>query len=173
MKYFAVLDTALHQLNQRFDAQTSALNTYLSMENMFLQGVINPDVVKLYPELDAHSLSLQLPMFKSQFLYSNVDEGRQRFQEFSPEVRCLFNQVEQLLRLLLIIPASSCSAERSFSALRRLKTWLRNTMSQQRLNSIAVCHVHQDLLDKLDLQKLATEFAGRSDIRRRIFGSFT
>jgi hypothetical protein len=65
--YFAFLDTALQQLNQRFDEQSNALNTCLSVESMFLQGVKNPDVVKLYPELDVHQLSLQLPLFKSQF----------------------------------------------------------------------------------------------------------
>jgi hypothetical protein len=36
------------------------------------------------------------------------------------------------------IPATSCSAERSFSALHLLKTYLRSTMGQKRLNSIAV-----------------------------------
>ena len=36
------------------------------------------------------------------------------------KVRGLFTQVEQLVRLLLVCPASSCSAERRFSALRSL-----------------------------------------------------
>ena len=40
--------------------------------------------------------------------------------------------------ILAVIPATSCSAERSFSALRRLKTYLRNTMGQERINSIAL-----------------------------------
>lgn len=34
---------------------------------------------------------------------------------------------------------------------RRLKTWLRSTMSQQRLNTIAVCHTHQDVMDGVDV----------------------
>jgi len=72
-------------------------------------------------------------------------------QAVSPEVRLMFNQVERVLRLLLVMPASSCSAERSFRALRRLKTWLRNSMTQNRLNAVAVCHVHQHYLDDLDL----------------------
>lgn len=37
-------------------------------------------------------------------------------------------QAEVLLRLLVVVPASSAEAERSFSALRRLKTWLRTEM---------------------------------------------
>ena len=34
----------------------------------------------------------------------------------------------ELLRIVLTIPITTCSAERSFSALRRLKTFLQSTM---------------------------------------------
>jgi len=49
-----------------------------------------------------------------------------------------------------------------------------NSMSQNRLNAVAVGHVHQHHLDDLDLdlQKVAAEFVSRSEIRRRIFGKF-
>jgi len=57
------------------------------------------------------------------------------------------------LNLLLVSPASSAVAERSFSVLRRLKTWLRGTMIQLRLHSLAVCHVHQELLDLVDVMR--------------------
>ena len=40
--------------------------------------------------------------------------------------------------ILATIPATSCGAERSFSARRRKKTFLRSTMGQDRLSSIAV-----------------------------------
>ena len=39
-------------------------------------------------------------------------------------IRSTFDQVEQLIRLLLTIPCSSAEAERSFSSLRRLKNIL-------------------------------------------------
>jgi hAT family C-terminal dimerisation region len=46
------------------------------------------------------------------------------------QLRSEYEKVEKLVRLLLVAPASSAEAERSFSALRRLKTWLRSTMTQ-------------------------------------------
>ena len=42
-------------------------------------------------------------------------------------------------------------------------------MTQERVNSVAVCHVNRNILDKLDLKTIAAEFAQRSDIRQRIF----
>jgi hypothetical protein len=88
-----------------------------------------------------------------------------------PEVRVLFTAVEQLLRLMLICPVSSCAAERSFSALRRLKNWLRSSMSQERLNAITICHVNQTILDDLNLKQLAYQFSQQSDIRKNAFGT--
>lgn len=74
--------------------------------------------------------------------------------------------------LLTVAPVSSCAAERSFSALRRLKTWLCTTMTQKRLNALAVCEAHQELLDDIDLNLLCAEFSKRSDFRRKLFGKF-
>ncbi len=67
---------------------------------------------------------------------------------------------------------SSCEAERSFSALRRLKTWLRATMGQDRLNSLLVCNVHKDKLDNLNINNICQEFVGPSDTRKNTFGTF-
>ena len=110
-------------------------------------------------------------MFKMQYKYNTLADAKNVLQSMLPEVRLMFSEVEQLVRLLLLCPASSCEAERSFSSLRRLKTWLRNSMSQERLNSVIVCHVHQDILDNLDIHKIAADFAGRSDIRKSMFGN--
>ena len=44
---------------------------------------------------------------------------------------------------LLTYPVSSLTAERSFSSTERLKTPLRSTMSDERLNYLAVLHIHK------------------------------
>ena len=62
----------------------------------------------------------------------------------------LLDQVRRLTRLLLVVPATSATAERSFSALRRLKTYLRATVVQPRLNSLLILHCHRDRADELN-----------------------
>lgn len=48
----------------------------------------------------------------------------------------------KLIQLLLTIPGSTCTNERSFSSLRRLKNYpLYSTMLQDRLNNIAILHL--------------------------------
>ena len=48
----------------------------------------------------------------------------------------MLNQVDKLVRSYLIFPVASATAERAFSSLRRIKTFLRSTTSKQRLNNL-------------------------------------
>ena len=125
---------------------------------MLISGILDRDVIKDYPELCDSALDIELQMYVRHYKRPCLAEHLKVFREMEPNVRCMFSVVEKLLKLLLISPASSCDAERSFSALRRLKTWLRSTMTHVRLNHVVVCHVHQDILSELSCQKIAKEF---------------
>ena len=48
----------------------------------------------------------------------------------------MFSEVDKLVRIYLTIPVTTATGERSLSAVRCIKTYLRSTMSQQRLNNI-------------------------------------
>ena len=65
---------------------------------------------------------------------------------------CLVIEVDKLVRIYLTSPITTATGERSFSALRCIKTYLRwSTMSQQHLNNRMLLNVHKDLTDGLDL----------------------
>jgi hypothetical protein len=173
-QFFMMIDTAISGLNERFSGSTG-LHVYRQLETLLLcrnASELNTECVNTYPEINVEDLKIQLAMFHRKYNNKNVSEVTALFREMVPEVRQLFCQVEILLRILLVCPASSAEAERSFSGLRRLKTWLRSTMSQNRLNSVCVCHIHQDLLDAIDIDALMKDFVSRSDVRQSIFGKF-
>lgn len=71
----------------------------------------------------------------------------------------MFPSLKVILQVALTIPVSSCSCERSFSALRRLHTWLRRTMGQERLNDLAVLSIERELVGGLDDDKVIDTFA--------------
>jgi len=50
----------------------------------------------------------------------------------------VYSIVHALLKVLLTLPVSVASAERSFSCLRWLKTWLKNNIGEERLNEFGV-----------------------------------
>ena len=54
----------------------------------------------------------------------------------------MFPSIERLLTLVCTWPVTTCSCERFISSLRRLKTYMRSTMGQDRLNGLAMMHTH-------------------------------
>jgi hypothetical protein len=61
-------------------------------------------------------------------------------------------------RVLLTIPVTVASAERSFSKLKLLKSYMRTTMTQQRLNDLATISLETNLLDKIDYEHMVEDF---------------
>jgi hypothetical protein len=165
--YYTLIDTAVTQLSHRFDQESLA--TLLKLEQTITSGVV-ADVVRQYPEIDFDRLKVQLTMFRSSYNYTSVDEALVILSKASTEVQRLFSEVAMLFRCLLVVPATSCEAERSFSALKRLKTYLRSTMTQTRLNSVAVCHVHAELCGANIVPEVMRDFAKLNNTRLQLFG---
>ena len=73
---------------------------------------------------------------------------------------------------ILVLRATNATSECSFSALRQVKSYLRNTIGQERLNSLMVLRVHKDLTDKLNLKDVANEFVSVAECWLSIYGKF-
>lgn len=84
----------------------------------------------------------------------------------------MFSEILVLMKLFLTIPVTTASAERSFSALRRLKTYLRSTMTQNRLNNVTLPHVHKAYTDSLDLGEIVRSFITANEKRVHFFGKY-
>ena len=82
----------------------------------------------------------------------------------------MYPNIRVLLSILCTLPVTTCSAERSFSGLKRTKTTLRSSMSGARLSELSFLAVHRDLA--LDIPKAIDEFARRHP-RRMQWSSVT
>jgi predicted unusual protein kinase regulating ubiquinone biosynthesis (AarF/ABC1/UbiB family) len=72
-------------------------------------------------------------------------------QKLTSHERGLLSEVVTVLKLILVMPSTNAVSQRSFSALKRLKTYLRSTMKQDRLNYLLLLHVHKNCTDELSL----------------------
>lgn len=61
--------------------------------------------------------------------------------------------------MALALPISSATCERSFSALRKIKTWLRITMGQERLTDLSILYIEKDLTKLININKVIDSFA--------------
>lgn len=75
----------------------------------------------------------------------------------------LYPNVARCFHLLLAMPVSTASAERSFSSMRRLKTYLRSTMTTNRLSGLGLLHIHRDR--ELSAATVVDRFAERKQRR--------
>ena len=64
-------------------------------------------------------------------------------------------------RILLIIPVTIASAERSFSKLRLIKSYLRSTMSQEKSSGLAILSIENEILAELECKNLISNFASQ------------
>jgi hypothetical protein len=61
----------------------------------------------------------------------------------------------------LTILVAVASTERSFLKLKLIKSYLRSTMSQERLNGLAILSIENEMLKKLEYKILISNFASQ------------
>ncbi|KAM4592407.1 zinc finger MYM-type protein 1-like [Odontesthes bonariensis] len=71
------------------------------------------------------------------------------------------------LRIAATLPVTVGSAERSFSRLKLIKTYLRSTMSQDRLNGLALISINREVSNEISYDDTINEFATRKTRRVR------
>ena len=87
----------------------------------------------------------------------NIFDVKEYFLTLSQGQRVML-QVVALLQFINVIPATNATSERSFSALRHLKSYLRTMMLQQLLNYLMLLNVHKKRTAALGMQEVLTEF---------------
>jgi hypothetical protein len=79
------------------------------------------------------------------------------------ERHIVFPLVFRLIELALLLPVATATVERAFSAMKVIKTELRNKMSDGWLNDLMVCYIERDIFKGLDLQKIKKAFQKKKD----------
>ena len=82
----------------------------------------------------------------------------------------MFPNLHTALVIYIGLPSSTSGAELSFSMLRRIKTYLRNSQGQERLNNLAILNSHRDKARLLELDDEMNEFISREQIMKNKFG---
>ena len=180
--YFEVLDVICSTIEDRF--RQPGYQLYSNLEQLLLKAVCKENyssefdfVTKFYgPDLNVHALEMQLQIFATNFIMegkkTSIKDILKYLRNISSAQRALLSEICIIAKLILVMPATNAVSERSFSALRRVKTYLRSTMKQTRLNHLMILHVHKDITDSLNLNDIGNEFVRCSEHRLSVFGHF-
>ena len=183
--YNEAFDLVIAGINDRFDQE--GYKTYQRLENLLKSATqMNIDaevsaIADFYKgDFNFEDLKSQLAVMGKGFKEKVEQDGSPTtVQQIIHYVRGLsacqkdiMPQVIYLIKLILVMPATNATSERSFSALKRVKTYLRATMSQERLNHLMLLHVHKLETDLLDSTAIGNKFVAGSEHRLKLFGKF-
>ncbi|KAD4585328.1 hypothetical protein E3N88_22929 [Mikania micrantha] len=174
VSYFLyIVDQALSSLETRFEQ-------FKEFEKLF--GFLFPrnlrGIEDIFLKLACHLLENALKFEKKSDIELKLF-GTSQAEEFSHPMdilKCLkelgyFPNATIAYRILLTIPVTVASAERSFFTLKLLKSYLRTTMSEERLSGLAMIAIENDILEMIDCEELLDQFAMKNARRAsRIIG---
>ena len=176
-KYFEALDVICEEINRRFEQKD--LKVVVDLERLLLDSAngittdIPESITATYRgDIDKERLSLHLQMLPDaikQYRASGLPIKKVTSVRTLCDVlnfggtKQLLSQVHVLLQLFLTIPVTTATSERTFSALRRLKNYLRTTMGQERLNHLLLLYCHKSRTDAIDLSRIASVFVSQND----------
>ncbi|KAK9048261.1 hypothetical protein SSX86_032776 [Deinandra increscens subsp. villosa] len=177
--YFLVLvDMALSQITTRFEQMEhfesifgfmfDASKLYYLDDDLLKTSCLNLELALTHDkdsDIDGNDLFIELEILQG-MLPRVAYEGERpwtsiKIMEFAKKMD-MFPNVLLAYKILLTIPVTVASAERSFSKLKLLKTYLRSTMTQERLNGLAILSIESSFLANVDYDKLIEVFASKN-----------
>ena len=186
--YFEALELAVGEVERRFEQ--SDMKLIKEMEVMLVEAAngvvtdsIHEDVTRyLAADVDCSRLKVQLgmvsDMVKTAFSDATTPNKTTNVRTIcdamneSEIYKGMLGEVEKVLRIYLNFPVTTATAERSFSSLRRIKTFLRSSMTNYRLNNLFMLYVHSDRAKELDIKLIAKEFVSVTTRRLNYFGNY-
>ena len=189
LQYYEALDSTIAGINNRFNQPGYVM--YKSVENLLLNAANKTpfeehfkQVMDLYKDdFDSNLLSAQLQIFSTAIKTEAIGtvtrtsvslrDCIQFLHDLSPAKKLFFSEICRLTKLVLVMPATNAVSERCFSAMRRLKTYLRSCMGQSRLNHIMILSIYKEEVDDINIDLVGDEFIRGSEHRLQYSGKFT
>lgn len=153
--YYPFLDHMIVDLKTRFRS-----NSHVQLIKSLLPASLNyKDIITLLKNsIDdlpfPHMIEAEVDIYCNLMLHKSFFEIKDILKDLDSE---LFPNLSTVLKILLTKPVTTCECERSVSHLRRLKTFLRTTMDNDRLNGLALMHIYYD--QALDEDEIVDTFA--------------
>ena len=89
--------------------------------------------------------------------------------QFLEPHRVCYAQLYKAYQIACTIPTTTVENERSFSCMKRVKTFLRSSIADLRLGDLGTLSLNGERTAKIDMEDIIEQFAKYSDIRIVLF----
>jgi hypothetical protein len=169
--FYCILDTIIAQITQRFVGMTSVRNFFDFLEPKTIFELPEKEIVKkcnnfskkyalVISDQLAHQYTQVISLIKKDMTSSmSVKEFSKLLLEKYGSLESEFSDVYTAIMLFLTLPVTTASVERSFSKLKIIKDYKRNTISQSKLHELAILAIEHKEAAKMDMTELINDFA--------------
>lgn len=164
-----VLNEIAEGLAKRFSGKN--LDSLLSLQVLSLgpEDRVGDDMLSAATRLCGKSGSQNRQRLRSEIeLWTKVKKAKNQdvLQLLSSCSKETFPLMNKFLQGVATLPVSNACAERSFSTLRRLKTFLRSTTTQERLSALAIIHINKNVKPRRSavIERFASKKQRRIDL---------
>uniref|UniRef100_A0A3Q1FCV8 TTF-type domain-containing protein n=1 Tax=Acanthochromis polyacanthus TaxID=80966 RepID=A0A3Q1FCV8_9TELE len=172
----AVVDCAIHSLEDRFQSLKDVSNNFgILLDFTKLDAQTRREKCKLLEEklacggdmdVDGCLLAMEMEYFpKPQKPHKCAFELLTYLSE--NDLCELYPNLWVALRIACTMPVTVASAERSFSKLKLIKSYLRSSMSQERLSGLAVISINNKIANEISYDDVTDDFAHRKARKQR------
>nr|XP_055031053.1 zinc finger MYM-type protein 1-like [Misgurnus anguillicaudatus] len=166
--FLPLIDTALVTVKDRFSKMEIFYELYGflysldTMKSTEKEGKLDECCQRLeqkMDDIDAQDLQLEVKGAVRSFPTHISSPLEMLDHIYKENILDIYPNLSIALRLLLTLPVTVASSERSFSSLKLIKTYLRTTMSQDRLSALAVISIEQEVTKAVDMESMIARFA--------------
>ena len=181
--YFETIDAVHKALKERFEQPSFII--FSNVEQLLLKLINGESYQKEYDDfvlvfaddIETTALPCEL-LILLRTLFESLEPVHfgdvvEKLRAISPQERIIINNVITIIKIVLTTGTTSATPKRSFSLARRVKTWLRSSMTQKRFNALAILYSHKDIVDKLALVAIGNDFVENLPNRRNNLGTFS
>lgn len=108
------------------------------------------ETCKVYPFLVQEKLETELQIFYFRKEFHNFNGLLSLLNALNEEnLASVFSETIKLIKILVTIPMTTAEPERCFSTLKRVKSYLRNTMNQERLTALSMISIEKNMISQI------------------------
>lgn len=169
-----VCDVITTQMKDRFTyrghlqaAELFNKDSYSKYSKKFPMDILD-SVTTFYPMLCKNRLKTELEVLYSRSDLSEIVGAMNIISFiFGNNLQETFTEITKLLNIIVTTPMTTAEPERNFSTLKRIKTFLRSTMLNDRLNALAMMSINRNLILEINNfdEKVMEKFISLKDHR--------
>jgi len=154
---FPVLDSLLTEIHSRFAETNCSVLKGIQSLNPASDSFADASCLQPFAELYSADLTdLSHELHQAKRLVERLDRNDKpntmlTFLSYLERCKEAFPELCRIGRIAVALPVSTASCERSFSCLRHLKTWVRNSMANDKLDSVAILAIERERTQLLDV----------------------